>query len=107
MSGNPPYCATSKPAGLVRGFDEPLVLDEVQNTPALFPTIKREVDRKRKPGRFVLTWSANVLLVPKVSESLAGRIEILPLWPFSQGEIHGEIGLLRLSRVVRLGTIEG
>jgi len=81
--------ATSDPAGFVQGFDGPLVLDEVQKAPALFPAIKREVDRNRKPGRFLLTGSANVLLVPKVSESLAGRIEILTLWPFSQGEIDG------------------
>ncbi|MCH8879233.1 MAG: ATP-binding protein [Planctomycetes bacterium] len=81
--------ATGDPAGFIRGFDGPVVLDEVQKAPALFPAIKREVDRKRKPGRFLLTGSANVLLVPKVSESLAGRIEILPLWPFSQGEIEG------------------
>ncbi len=81
--------ATGDPMGFIRGFDGPLVLDEVQKAPALFPAIKREVDRKKKPGRFLLTGSANVLLVPKVSESLAGRIEILPLWPLSQGEIEG------------------
>ncbi len=81
--------ATSDPAGFIGGFDGPLVLDEVQKAPALFPAIKRAVDRNRKPGRFLLTGSANVLLVPKVSESLAGRIEILTLWPFSQGEIEG------------------
>ncbi len=81
--------ATSDPAGFIGGFDGPVVLDEVQKAPALFPAIKREVDRDRKPGRFLLTGSANVLLVPKVSESLAGRIELLTLWPFSQCEIEG------------------
>ena len=81
--------ATSDPTGFVRGFDGPVVLDEVQKAPALFPAIKCEVDRNRRPGRFLLTGSANVLLVPKVSESLAGRIEILTLWPFSQSEIDG------------------
>ncbi len=81
--------ATGDPAGFVRDFDGSLVLDEVQKAPALFPAIKREVDRNRKPGRFLLTGSANVLLVPKVTESLAGRIEILTLWPFSQGELEG------------------
>jgi len=45
------------------------------------------VDKKRKPGKFILTSSANVLLVPRISESLAGRIEILNLYPFSQGEL--------------------
>ena len=81
--------ATGDPAGFIGGFNGPLVLDEVQKAPALLHAIKREVDRKRTPGRFLLTGSANVLLVPKVSESLAGRIEILTLWPFSQGEIEG------------------
>ncbi len=81
--------ATSDPLGFIQGFDGPLVIDEVQKAPALFPAIKREVDRKRSPGRFLLTGSANVLLIPKVSESLAGRIEILTLWPFSQGEFKG------------------
>lgn len=51
--------------------------------------IKADVDRRRKPGRFLLTGSANVLLLPTLSESLAGRMEILTLWPFSQGEIEG------------------
>lgn len=81
--------ATSDPAGFVQGFDGPVVLDEVQKAPAIFPAIKREVDRDRKPGRFLLTGSANVLIVPRISESLAGRIEIMTLWPFSQGEIEG------------------
>jgi len=66
-----------------------MILDEVQKAPELFPAIKREVDRKRRPGRFLLTGSANVLLAPKVSESLAGRIELLTLWPLSQGELDG------------------
>ncbi len=81
--------AIADPTGFVEGLDGPVVLDEVQKAPSLFPAIKREVDRRRRPGRFLLTGSANVLLLPKVSESLAGRIEILNLWPFSQGEIDG------------------
>jgi hypothetical protein len=51
--------------------------------------MKAEVDRHRRPGRFLLTGSANVLLLPRLSESLAGRMEILTLWPFSQAEIEG------------------
>ena len=81
--------ATGDPVGFIRGFDGPVVLDEVQKAPALFPAIKLEVDLNRKPGRFLLTGSADVLVIPRVSESLAGRIEILTLWPFSQGEIDG------------------
>src|SRR5262249_17579480 len=50
---------------------------------------KVAVDRKRDSGKFLLTGSANVLLLPKLSESLAGRMEILTLWPFSQGGMAG------------------
>lgn len=51
--------------------------------------IKAAIDRKRKAGQFLLTGWANVMLLRKLSESLAGRMEVLTLWPFSQGEIHG------------------
>ncbi len=67
----------------------PVVIDEVQRVPDLFLAIKAAVDRDRRPGRFLLTGSADVLLLPRVSESLAGRMEIHTLWPLSQGEIEG------------------
>ena len=81
--------ALANPAGLIAGLDGPVVIDEVQRAPGLFLAIKAEVDRKRTPGRYLLTGSANVLLVPKVSESLAGRVELITLWPLSQAEIEG------------------
>lgn len=71
-----------------------LTLDEVQLAPQLFPVIKLAVDEDRRAGRFLLTGSANILSVPKVSESLAGRMEILTLWPLSQAEIEGTPGTL-------------
>ena len=77
------------PAGFLGGMDGPIIIDEVQRAPELFPAIKADVDRHRSPGRFLLTGSTNVLLVPRLSESLAGRMEILSLWPFSQGELAG------------------
>lgn len=80
--------AVADPAGFIAALDGPVVLDEVQRAPALFPAIKAEVDRRRAPGRFLLTGSANVLLVPRISESLAGRVQILTLWPFAQAEIE-------------------
>lgn len=80
--------AEEDPVGFVRDA-EPLIVDEVQHVPELLGAIKIEVDRDRRPGRFLLTGSANVLLLPKVSESLAGRMELLTLWPLSQGEIDG------------------
>lgn len=81
--------ATRDPDAFIHAITGPVVIDEVQLVPDLFRAIKLEVDRRRTPGRFLLTGSANVLLVPKVSESLAGRIEILTLWPFSVGELAG------------------
>lgn len=77
------------PGGFLAGLSGPVIIDEVQLAPELFRAIKLEVDRQRTPGRFLLTGSANVLLLPKLSESLAGRMEILTLWPFSQGELEG------------------
>jgi predicted AAA+ superfamily ATPase len=81
--------AREDPAGFLAGIDGAVVIDEVQRVPDLFLAIKAEVDRHRKPGRFLLTGSANVLLIPHLAESLAGRMEILTLWPFSQGELAG------------------
>jgi predicted AAA+ superfamily ATPase len=81
--------AERDPNGFIAGLNSPVILDEVQHVPRLFPAIKMAVDRKREPGRFLLTGSANVMLLPKLSESLAGRIEVLTLWPFSRGEMDG------------------
>jgi len=81
--------AKRDPNGFVAGLETPVTLDEVQHVPELFPVIKAAIDRKRQPGQFLLTGSANVMLLPRLSESLAGRMEVLTLWPFSQGELHG------------------
>jgi hypothetical protein len=81
--------AQADPTGFIAGIGDRVVLDEVQLVPQLFRAIKIAVDRDRRPGRFLLTGSANILLVPRLSESLAGRMEILSLWPLSQGEIEG------------------
>jgi predicted AAA+ superfamily ATPase len=84
--------AKSDPAGFIAGLRGPVVIDEVQHAPDLFPAIKASVDRDRQPGRFLLTGSANVLLLPRLSESLAGRMEILTLRPLAQAEIEGTTG---------------
>ncbi|HEX2643304.1 MAG TPA: ATP-binding protein [Thermoanaerobaculia bacterium] len=77
------------PNGFLAGFSGgPVVLDEVQRAPGLFRALKMAVDRDRTPGRFLLTGSADLFLLPTVSESLAGRMEILTLWPLSQGEVE-------------------
>lgn len=80
--------ATGDAPGFVAGLGGPVVLDEVQRAPNLFIAIKAAVDRNRKPGQFLLTGSADVLLLPNISESLAGRMEIFTLWPLSQGEME-------------------
>lgn len=81
--------ATSDPTGFIAGLGSgPVILDEVQRVPVLFPAIKAAVDTRRTPGRFLLTGSANVLVLPRISESLAGRMEIVTLWPLAQIEIE-------------------
>jgi len=81
--------ARGDPAGFTSNSTGPVVIDEIQKAPELFSAIKLAVDRNRKPGRFLLTGSANVMALPRLSESLAGRMEIVPLFPFSAGEING------------------
>ncbi len=81
--------AIADPIGFVADLPEKVVLDEVQRVPSLFTTLKKDVDGNRRPGRFILTGSANVLLVPKLADSLAGRMEILRLHPLAQCELAG------------------
>jgi predicted AAA+ superfamily ATPase len=83
----PRAAAEADPAGFVADLPARVILDEVQSVPRLFAALKTAVDRDRKPGRFILTGSANVLLVPALSDSLAGRMEILRLHPLSQAEL--------------------
>lgn len=66
-----------------------VAIDEVQLAPDLFRALKLAVDRDRRPGRFVLTGSTRLLSLPKLSDSLAGRMEVIDLWPFTQGELAG------------------
>jgi len=81
--------AVADPAGFIDDLPARSILDEVQRAPTIFRAIKATVDRQRTPGRFLLTGSANVLLVPKIADSLAGRIELLRLHPLSQSELAG------------------
>jgi hypothetical protein len=83
------------PAGFVAGLQGPVALDEVQRAPELFLDLKAAVDRDRQPGRFLLTGSANVLLLPGLADTLAGRMEVLTLWPLSSAELQGQVGLNR------------
>jgi len=67
-----------------------ITIDEVQRAPDLLLTIKESVDQSKVNGRFLLTGSANLLLMQRVSESLAGRASYLTLWPMTRREQHGE-----------------
>ena len=80
--------AQRDPEALVGGA-QPVTIDEVQRAPGLLPAVKRAIDRNRKPGRFLLTGSANLLLMRQVSESLAGRASYLTLWPMTRREQRG------------------
>ncbi|WP_244880708.1 ATP-binding protein [Thermus parvatiensis] len=82
--------AQHDPLGFLQAQEGPLVLDEVQRAPGLLRAIKLLVDEDRRPGRFLLTGSANVLVLPQASGELVGRMEVLTLWPLSQGELEGK-----------------
>lgn len=81
--------AVDDPVGFVERCPERTILDEVQRAPGLFRAIKATVDRDRTPGRFLLAGSTNVLLVPKLADSLAGRLGIQRLHPLAQCELTG------------------
>lgn len=81
--------ARADPLGFLRALPEQVTLDEIQRVPELLPPIKLLVDENRTPGRFVLTGSANLLLLPSVNESLAGRMEVVRLHPLSEMEKQG------------------
>ena len=78
--------AREDPVGMIRSLDR-AVIDEVQRAPQLLLAIKKSVDEDRRPGRFLLTGSANLMSLPTVADSLAGRMETLSLLPLSQSEI--------------------
>ncbi len=80
--------ARRDPEALVGG-EQRVTLDEVQREPDLLRAVKRAIDRDRVPGRFLITGSANLLLMRRVSESLAGRASYLTLWPMTRREQAG------------------
>jgi predicted AAA+ superfamily ATPase len=105
--------AETDPVGFVADLPPRSILDEVQRVPSLFTALKVAVDRDRAPGKFLLTGSANVLLVPKLGDPLAGRMEIIRLFPFAQCEVEGQSptfldalvqGELKTRSVERLGA---
>lgn len=87
--------AARRDPDILVGGTQPVTLDEVQREPDLLRAVKRAIDRRRTPGQFLLTGSANLLLMRQVSESLAGRASYLTLWPMTRREQsgHGRCGL--------------
>jgi predicted AAA+ superfamily ATPase len=83
--------ARADPTALVRSLDA-AVIDEVQRAPELLLAVKRSVDQDRRPGRFLLTGSADVMALPGVADSLAGRMESLTLLPLAGCELHDADG---------------
>ena len=83
--------ARQDPVAWIRELDR-AVIDEVQRAPDLLLAIKKSIDEDRRAGRFLLTGSANLMTLPTVADSLAGRMETLTLLPLSQSEIAGSHG---------------
>jgi hypothetical protein len=81
--------AGSDPVGFIAGLPKPVIIDEVQRVPSLFLAIKEDVDANRSPGKYLLTGSADVMVMPRAADSLAGGMAVITLWPLSQGEIEG------------------
>lgn len=79
--------AQNDPVGMIRGLDR-VIIDEIQRAPELLLAIKKSVDEDRRSGRFLLTGSANLMALPAVADSLAGRMETLSLFPLSQSEME-------------------
>lgn len=84
--------ARSDPDGFIASLPTHVSIDEIQRAPEILRAIKRSVDLDRQPGRFLLTGSANLLLLPNVDESLAGRMEIKRLQPLSESEKNKQPG---------------
>jgi uncharacterized protein len=83
--------ARADPTGFVRGLSQ-AVIDEVQRAPDLLLAIKESVDKDTRPGRFLLTGSTNLMAMPLVADSLAGRLEVVTLLPFAQAELAATPG---------------
>jgi len=81
--------AQSDPAGFIRDLEQ-VIIDEIQRAPGLLLAIKKAVDEDNRPGHFLLTGSANVLTLPRVADSLAGRMETIRMLPLAQAEILGK-----------------
>ena len=96
--------AQADPVGFIRGLDQ-ATIDEIQRAPELLLAIKKSVDEDYRPGRFLLTGSANVLTLPRVADSLAGRMETIQMLPLARAEIEGVIRLTEFEHHV-IGDVD-
>ena len=80
--------AIEDPTGFIADLRTPVAIDEVQRAPDVLLAIKQSVDFDQRPGRYLLTGSANILTAPTIADALTGRAEYLRLWPFSQAELQ-------------------
>lgn len=94
--------ARADPVGFVRDLNQ-ATIDEIQRAPELMLAIKQSVDSDRRPGRFLITGSANLLTMPRAQESLAGRIEVVNLLPLAQAEVRPGAGAGFLHAVMNGG----
>jgi hypothetical protein len=81
--------ASGDPQGFIAGLQAPVAIDQIQRVPELLLAIKEAVDRNRRPGMYLLTGSSNVMQVPRLADSLAGRMQVLMLRPFAEAELAG------------------
>ncbi len=79
--------ARDDPTGFISALPGKVILDEVQRVPELLRAIKLSVDRERSPGRFLLTGSANLLMMARLGDSLAGRMQVIELQPLTAAEL--------------------
>ncbi|MBK8100055.1 MAG: ATP-binding protein [Planctomycetes bacterium] len=96
--------ASNDPQAFVSGLEHGTAIDEVQRAPDLLRAAKRVIDRDRRPGRFLITGSANILSLPKTTESLAGRAALLQLEGFSLAELEERAAPTDLPDLL-LGTV--
>jgi predicted AAA+ superfamily ATPase len=97
--------AKEDPEGFIAS-DQPLTIDEAHKCPEILTAIKNVVARKRIPGQFLLSGSANFAVLKGISESLAGRAVYYPLHPFTRRELAGRVsGRLYLRQCLESGQI--
>ncbi len=84
--------ASEDPGSYIERLPDSVTIDEVQKVPNLIGPIKVSVDQNRRPGRFILTGSVNLLLIPGLTQTLAGRMEIIDLYPLTESEKSRSVG---------------